>query len=736
MAETVKKPAAKKTAAKKTAAKKTTAAKTASAEKKKAGRPPKKAPAKIENLLIVESPSKAKTIKKYLDGSFEVLSSKGHIRDLPASRLGVDVENGFEPEYIVSRKDGKAAVLKELSAAAKNSRRIYLATDPDREGEAIAWHLAKLLDIDENSETRVTFNEITKNAVRKGVENPRKINKDLFYAQQTRRVMDRIVGYKLSPLLWKKVRKGLSAGRVQSVVTRLVVERENEIKAFNPEEYWNIDAVFANGQKRYSAKFYGTETKKIVPSNEAEVNKIVGELEGKDYIAVSVKRQTKTRAPRPPFTTSSLQQDASARLNMRPQTTMRVAQALYEGVEIKGMGLVGLITYMRTDSLRISAEASAAAEQFIKAEYGDSYAPEKPTFYKTKAGAQDAHEAIRPTDVYLTPEKIKDSLTNEQYRLYKLIWSRFTASRMSPAVYDVQTADIKAGDYIFKGSDSVVRFKGYTCLYDDGDAEEAGGKYPELKEGDRLNFKNLKTEQKFTQPPSRYTEASLIRAMEENGIGRPSTYAPTVSTIQERHYVEKEGKSLVPTELGYVTTDIMINSFKDIVDVSFTAEMEKRLDEIEAGKDTFLNVMTEFYTPFMKELSEAEKNLERVKLQAETEESGEICELCGSKMVYKVSRYGRFLACSNYPACKNTKSIVVEADGKCPKCGKKLLVRKSKKGKTYFGCEDYKNCGFMTWDTPTDKICPSCGATLFKHAGKLVCAKEGCGYEEAIKKKK
>ena len=721
--ETVKKTSAK---AKKTAAKNTV--------KKKAGRPPKAVPQKIENLLIVESPSKAKTIKKYLDGTFEVMSSKGHIRDLPASRLGVDVENGFEPEYIVSRKDGKTALIKELAAAAKNSGRVYLATDPDREGEAIAWHLAKLLNIDEDSESRVTFNEITKNAVRNGVANPRKIDKDLFYAQQTRRVMDRIVGYKLSPLLWKKVKKGLSAGRVQSVVTRLVVERENEIKAFKPEEYWNIEAFFMNGTKKYSAKFYGTKTKKQVPSNEEEVKTIVSELEGKDYIVSAVKRQQKTRSPRPPFTTSSLQQDASARLNMRPQTTMRVAQALYEGIEIKGQGLVGLITYMRTDSLRISAEASSAAERFIKEAYGDDFVPEKPTFYKTKAGAQDAHEAIRPTDVFLTPEKIKDSLSAEQYKLYKLIWSRFTASRMAPAVYDVQSVDIEAGKYLFKGTDSVVRFKGYTCLYDDSDKEETGGKFPVLAEGDKLKFKELKTEQKFTQPPSRYTEASLIRAMEENGIGRPSTYAPTVSTIQERRYVEKEGKTLVPTELGYVTTDIMIKHFNDIVDVSFTADMEKRLDDIEEGKDSFKNVMTEFYSPFMEELSEAEKTLERVTLQSDNEESGEICEKCGSKMVYKVSRYGRFLACANYPECKNTKSIVVEADGKCPKCQKKLIVRKSKKGKTYFGCEDYKGCGFMTWDTPTKEICPKCGSSLFKHTGKLICLKEDCGYEEALKK--
>lgn len=732
----INKTAGNKTSKKSTSTKKTITKKTETSARKKAGRPPKSVARKAENLLIVESPSKAKTIKKYLDGSFEVLSSKGHIRDLPASRLGVDVEHGFEPEYVVSRKDGKTAILKELKTAAANSDKVYLATDPDREGEAIAWHLAKLLGIDENSETRVTFNEITKNAVRYGVEHPRKIDKDLFFAQQTRRVMDRIVGYKLSPLLWKKVRRGLSAGRVQSVVTRLVVERENEIKAFKPEEFWNIEAIFANGEERYSARFYGTEEKKIVPSNEEEVKKITNELDGKEYIVSDIKKQERTVSPRPPFTTSSLQQDASAKLNMRPQTTMRVAQALYEGINVKGRGLTGLITYMRTDSLRISAEASTAAEKFIKTEYGEEYLPKKPTFYKTKEGAQDAHEAIRPTDVFLTPDSIKDSLTSEQYRLYKLIWLRFTASRMAPAIYDVQTVDIKAGDYLFKGTDSVIRFKGYTYLYQDGEQEKAGGKFPVLSKGDKLDFKELKTEQKFTQPPPRYTEASLIRAMEENGIGRPSTYAPTVSTIQERRYVEKEGKSLVPTELGYVTTDIMIKNFNDIVDISFTAEMEKKLDEIEEGKDSFLHVMTEFYTPFMKELTEAEKNLEKVKLEQENEDSGEICELCGAKMVYKVSRYGRFLACSNYPACKNTKSIVVEADGKCPKCGKKMLVRKSKnKGKTYFSCEDYNGCGFMTWDTPTKETCPDCGSTLFRHGSKLVCLKEGCGHEEAEKKK-
>ena len=689
----------------------------------------------IENLLIVESPSKAKTIKKYLGSSFEVLSSKGHIRDLPASRLGVDIENNFTPEYIVSRKDGKQLVLKELKEAAKYSNHVYLATDPDREGEAIAWHLAQALELDDKAPIRVTFNEITKNAVKNGISNPSTINTDLFNAQQTRRVLDRIVGYKLSPLLWKKVKKGLSAGRVQSVATRLVVEREREIKAFEPVEYWVLDAIFKNREKEWSARFFGKKDEKMALNNEEETKSVISELEKAEYKVDNIKNQVKVKSPRPPFITSSLQQDASARLNMRPQITMSVAQSLYEGIDIKGHGLVGLITYMRTDSLRISDEAASAAKTFISETYGDEYLPKTPHAFKSRGSAQDAHEAIRPTIVTLTPDAIKASLSNDQYRLYKLIWSRFVASRMASALYDTVSVDIAANEYIFKATNSTLKFKGFTAIYNYSDeTEEDEGKMPKLQKDQILPFERLNSDQKFTQPPSRYTEASLIRALEENGIGRPSTYAPTISTIQERQYVGKEGKMLVPTELGFITTDIMTKNFSDIVDVSFTAEIEEDLDKIEEGKQTYLDVLQSFYGKFEKELSEAEVNQETVKIEEEPEVSDVICELCGSNMVYKVSRYGRFLACPNYPECKNTKSVVVEAEGNCPKCGQKMQVRKSKKGKVYFVCSDYKGCNYMTWDTPVKDTCPTCGSTLFKHAGSLVCLKEGCGYETKIKK--
>lgn len=720
-----------KTAVKKTAAKKTTAktvgAKTATRAKKTAE--------KIENLLIVESPAKAKTIKKYLGSSFEVLSSKGHIRDLPASRLGVDVENEFTPEYIVSRKDGKQAILKELANAAAKSGKIYLATDPDREGEAIAWHLAGLLGLDPKDPIRVTFNEITKNAVRNGVEHPRRINENLFNAQQTRRVLDRIVGYKLSPLLWRKVKKGLSAGRVQSVATRLVVEKEREIEAFKPVEYWVLDGLFAEKKKEFTARFYGTKNKKTALENQEQTQTVVDAVKNADCSVYSVKKQQKVKNPKPPFTTSSLQQDASSGLNMRPQITMSVAQSLYEGVDIKGVGLVGLITYMRTDSLRISAEAAAASKDYIAQTYGEEYAPKKPHIFKSKASAQDAHEAIRPTDITLTPDSIKASLSNDQYRLYKMIWSRFLASQMASAVYDTVTVEISAGDYIFRASGATPKFKGFTAVYNYSDeTDEETSKLPALEEGQSVTLKDLKTEQKFTQPPTRYTEASLIRALEENGIGRPSTYAPTIGTILERQYVEKDGKQLVPTQLGFITTDIMTENFKDIVDISFTAGIEEKLDEVEEGKQTYLEVLTSFYGPFEEELKAADENLEKAKIKVEDEVSDIPCELCGRMMVYKVSRYGKFLACPNYPECKNTKSIVTESDGKCPKCGKKMIVRKSKKGKVYFVCEDYKGCNYMTWDTPVADVCPKCGSTLFRHGSKLVCQHEGCEYEQKAPK--
>ncbi len=714
-----KKTAAKKTAAKKTATKKTTA--------KKAVKPTK-------NLLIVESPSKAKTIKKYLGSKYEVLSSKGHIRDLPASRLGVDIENGFQPEYIVPRKDGKAALLKELKAAAKNSKAVYLATDPDREGEAIAWHLAQMLELDASAENRVTFNEITRKAVTEGMKNPRAIDKDLVSSQQTRRVLDRIVGYKLSPFLWHKVKYGLSAGRVQSVATRWVVDREREIEAFVPQEYWNLDARFANGKKEYTARLFGNDQGKITVTSAEENAEIRGKLEGKEYLVRSLKEQEKHKNPAPPYTTAELQQDASVHLNMHPQKTMSVAQTLYEGVDVVGHGPVGLITYMRTDSLRISDEARAAAKEYIVRTYGENYYPQTPRIFKTAQGAQDAHEAIRPTDINLTPESVKGSLSNDQYRLYRLIWERFCASQMASVVQHVRSIEIEAAGYLFRASDTKKVFDGYSRLYRYSEDKEESAAFPDVKEGDKLDFKELVSEQKFTLPPSRYTEASLIKTLKENGIGRPSTFAPIVGTIIERDYVEREGKTLKPTNLGIVTTDLMIENFNDIVDSAFTAEMEKQLDRVEEGQTTLVDVMQNFYGGFAAALEKAESNTERRRVETPVEESDEVCELCGRKMVYKVSRFGRFLACPGYPECKNTKPVYTKASGTCPTCGAGLVVRKTQKGKTYYSCEKGAACGFRTWDVPTPEVCPKCGKTLFRHFSNLVCITEGCGYETPYKK--
>ncbi|MBQ2271942.1 MAG: type I DNA topoisomerase [Clostridia bacterium] len=719
----------KKTAAKKATAKKTTAKKAAphKTTAKKASKPTK-------NLLIVESPSKAKTIKKYLGSKYEVLSSKGHIRDLPASRLGVDIENGFTPEYIIPRKDGKAALLKELKTAAKNSKSVYLATDPDREGEAIAWHLAQLLELDADAANRVTFNEVTRKAVTEGIKTPRVIDKDLVASQQTRRVLDRIVGYKLSPFLWHKVKYGLSAGRVQSVATRWVVDREREIEAFVPQEYWNLDAAFRNGAKEYTARFYGTADGKVTISSAAENQAIRTALEGQPYKVASLKEQEKFKQPAPPFTTFSLLQDASVHLNMAPQKTMSVAQALYEGIDVAGHGLIGLITYMRTDSLRVSDEARESAKAYIIDAYGEKYYPKAARVFKTPQGAQDAHEAIRPTDINLTPASIRKSLTNDQYRLYKLIWERFTASQMAAVIQHVRSVEIEANGYFFRASDTKKVFDGYSRLYRYSEESEETSAFPDLKEGDALDFKELISEQKFTQPPSRYTEASLIKALKENGIGRPSTVAPIVGTILERDYVEREGKALKPTQLGIVTTDLMIENFENIVDSAFTAEMEKQLDSVEEGSKTSLEVLNSFYGDFAAALEKAEANTERRRVETPIEESDEICELCGRKMVYKVSRFGRFLACPGYPECKNTKPVYVKAAGTCPTCGKGLVVRKTQKGKTYYSCESGAACGFRTWDIPTNETCPKCGKTLFRHFGNLVCVTEGCGYETAYKK--
>lgn len=712
-------------------AQKTTAAKTAT--KKKTAKTPRKSG---KYLLIVESPTKAKTIKKYLGDKYEVLSSVGHIKDLPSSRLAVDIEHDFKPEFIVPRKTGKAAIIRELKAANAKYKKTYLATDPDREGEAIAWHLAQELGLDVNDDIRVTFDEITKKEVTKKIAEPTKIDINLVNAQQARRVLDRIVGYKLSPFLWHKVKRGLSAGRVQSVATKMVVDRENEIRAFVPKEFWNLDAVFANGARTYKARFVSCGKTKEIGSKEA-LDKILEGLKNADFTVSDVRKQEKIKSPKPPFTTSSMQQDASARLNMRPSKTMSVAQSLFEGIDLAGEGPTGMITYMRTDSLRVSDDVKIQAREKIAALYGKEFVPPTPRNYKSKANAQDAHEAIRPTSVELTPERVRSSMTTEQYRLYKLIWERFVASQMASAVYDTVTVDIAANDCMFRATDSKLRQKGFTVLYNySEDEEEKSGRLPNLEKGQSLPFKEFESEQKFTQPPSRYTEGSLIKALEDNGIGRPSTYATTVSTIIERHYVERNGKVLHPTSIGEVTTDVMKDNFKDIVDMGFTADMETKLDGIEHGQKTYLEVLNDFYGPFEKELTEAEKKLDGVHIKIPDEESDEVCELCGAKMVYKISRFGKFLACPNYPKCRNTKSIVNYADGACPKCGAKLIMKRSAKGKTYFACENKDGCGFMTWNTPTKATCPKCGKTLFRKIGKtVVCENPECDYTAKSEKK-
>ncbi len=690
-------------------------------------------------LVVVESPAKAKTIKKYLGKNYTVLASNGHIRDLPKSQLGIDVDNNFEPKYITIR--GKGDLLTKLKREAKNAKKVFLATDPDREGEAISWHLAAALGIEDKDTYRITFNEITKSAVQNAVKNPRLIDKDLVNAQQARRVLDRMVGYKISPLLWKKVKKGLSAGRVQSVATRLVVDREKEIEAFIPKEYWKIDAKLnKNGdRKKFTAHFYGDKSGKIELTNENQVRVILEKIDGVDYVVESITAKTKSRNPAPPFTTSTLQQEASRKLNFTSRRTMQAAQQLYEGVEVKGKGTVGLITYMRTDSLRISDEARAAAFDFIKLTYGDEYAPEKPRVYKTKKSAQDAHEAIRPSNIELTPEDIKDSLTPDLYKVYKLIWERFVASQMASAIYDTVSVDVNVADYIFKANGSTVKFKGFMKIYVESkeNKEEDDGALPALENGEELKLSKLEESQHFTEPPARYTEASLIKTMEEEGIGRPSTYAPTITTILSRNYISRKGKALHPTELGTVITELMIEYFKDIVDIEFTANMEEKLDDVEEGNIDWIKVIGDFYGPFADTLKNAEDAIGKIKIEDEV--SDVPCEKCGRMMVYKMGRYGKFLACPGFPDCRNAKPIIKEAGANCPKCGGKILVKKSKKGKTYFGCEHNPTCEFMTWDTPLAQQCPKCGGLMlenkFRGKKKIYCADEKCGYEENKEKK-
>ena len=684
-------------------------------------------------LVIVESPAKAKTIEKYLGAGFKVVASMGHLRDLPRSRIGVDVENDFTPEYIPVK--GRESVISDLKKSAKNANTVYLATDPDREGEAISWHLKELLSLSDDKARRVTFNEITKKVVTENIRAPRDIDMDLVDAQQARRVLDRLVGYKLSPMLWRKLgRPRLSAGRVQSVATRIVVDRENEIRAFQPEEYWHLDATLKRaGGGDFVARYYGSDGKKRELKSAEAVEQVLSEVGGRPFTVSSVKRSDKQRSPSPPFITSSLQQEASRRLGMTPARTMSIAQQLYEGVDITGQGTVGLITYMRTDSLRLSSEALNAAAGYIRSRFGEDYYPGKPRVYRTKAGAQDAHEAIRPSSVELPPEAVRKDLTGDQYRLYRLIWSRFIASQMSNVIYDNVVIDAACGPHSFRANHSEVKFPGYTAVYEEGKDEESAEPrrpLPNLTEGESLDPVKFDREQLFTQPPARYTEATLIRALEEKGIGRPSTYAPTISTITSREYVAKEGRYLKPTPLGETVNKLMCDYFEDIVDLKFTARMEESLDEIEEGKKQWKSVLREFYGSFDTELENAETALDGVRIKVPDEESEEVCDVCGRKMVVKSGRFGRFLACPGYPECTFTKPLVIEMPGKCPKCGRRILKRTSRNGYTFYACEGGQDCGFMTWNVPVKETCPSCGKTMFKLSGKGAkkpfCINETC----------
>ena len=687
---------------------------------------------KLNNLVIVESPSKAKTIGRYLGPDYTVKASMGHLRDLPKSKMGVDLEHDFTPQYIPVK--GKEDLIKELKKEAAKANIVYLATDPDREGEAISWHLKELLNLPDEKAQRVTFNEITQKVVKESIEHPRDIDYDLVDAQQARRILDRIVGYQLSPLLWKKVRRGLSAGRVQSVATRLVVDRENEIRAFQPREYWSLDVTLNRIGKpgSFVARYYGSPKKQELESEE-QTQAVINDITGKEFTVTNVKKAEKKRSSAPPFTTSTLQQEASRKLGFTPKKTMMVAQQLYEGVDVDGEGTLGLITYMRTDSLRLSDEAMAAAAGFIRSRYGESYYYGKFHVFKTKSGAQDAHEAIRPTHVELDPERVRGSLTPDQYKLYKLIWSRFLASQMANAVYDTVSIDTECAGHVFRSSHQSMRFAGFIAVYEEGRDEEAeavGSPLPDLTVGEKAISSKIEKEQHFTQPPARYTEATLVKAMEEKGVGRPSTYAATVSTIQDREYVIKQDKRLAPTALGEIVTGLMMERFNDIIDVEFTANMENRLDAVEEGKQHWKALLADFYEGFSKELSDAETALEGVRLKVPEEETDEVCELCGRNMVIKMGRFGKFLACPGFPECKNAKPLVERMPGRCPKCGSGMLKRKSKRGYAYYACEKGAECGFMTWDVPTADDCPECGETMFKKSGKgrnkPFCINEKC----------
>ena len=701
----------------------------------------------MAKLVIVESPSKAKTIQKYLGKNYTVTASVGHIRDLPAARLSVDVKNDFAPKYSIVK--GKEKLVKELKAMVKEADSVYLATDPDREGEAISWHLATVLGLDLDDKNRVKFNEINKTSVEKGLKNPEKIDLDLVDAQQARRILDRLVGYKLSPFVSQKIRRGLSAGRVQSVALRLIVDREEEIRAFNPEEYWSIDAKFMapNSKRAFVASFVGDETGKVKLSDKAQTDAILARLDGADYTVTEVKKGTRRRQPAPPFTTSTLQQEASRRLGFQGKRTMKTAQELYEGMDIKGHGAMGLITYMRTDSLRVSEEARAEGNTYIENTFGKEYLPEKPRYFKTKATAQDGHEAIRPTMPSLPPSAVKDSLSSDQFKLYTLIWNRFMASLMAVCVQDTVKIEIqgvseqdKAENKFctFAASGYTVRFDGFTKLYETmTEEDEKESNLPPIQKADALKLKEMGGNQHFTQPPARYTEASLVKMLEETGVGRPSTYVSIVSTILSREYVERDKKQLKPTELGEAVTGLLKKEFPNIVNVKFTANMESDLDKVEHGDVDYIAMLHTFYDAFDETLQKAKEETQGMKIKLQEDQTDIPCEKCGRMMVIKTGRFGKFLACPGYPECKNTKPLVIETKATCPKCGGKVIEKKSKKGYVFYGCDNYPECKFMTWDKPTEEVCPKCGKSLFKKkGGVLACLNEECGYEKQPEKKK
>lgn len=685
-----------------------------------------------KNLVIVESPSKARTLKKFLGTGYKIEASIGHLRDLPKSQLGIDIENDFEPKYITIR--GKGEILRKLSKEAKKAEKVYLATDPDREGEAISWHLIHALKLNKDKATRITFNEITKNAVKKAIKEAREIDMDLVNAQQARRELDRIVGYKISPLLWKKVKKGLSAGRVQSVALKMICDREDEIENFKKEEYWSIDAELFINKTTFTSKLARDDKGKVELKNKDEVDKVIDYIKNKKFIVTTIKESTRLKKPLPPFVTSTLQQEASKLLGFATYKTMIIAQQLYEGIDIKKEGVTGLISYIRTDSTRISDEAFEEVKEYISKNIGEEYALKVKGEYKNKSRAQDAHEAIRPTNVLFEPEKIKDSLTKDQFKLYKLVWERFVASQMTNAEYDTISAKINAGKYVFNSSGSILRFLGFLSVYKKNMEKEEDKKVPKLKEGEELNLKQLKDEQHFTQPPARFTEAMLVKTMEELGIGRPSTYSTTIKNIVGKRYIVKEEKVFYPTELGQIVNEIMRNNFKDVVDISFTAKMEEDLDKIEEGKIEWKEVIRQFYPKFYEQILLAEEKI--MEVEVEDEVTDILCENCGKNMVIKYSRYGKFLACPGFPECRNTKPFFEEAGVNCPKCNGNVLIKRSKKGRRYFGCINNPDCDFISWNKPTGKMCPICSSFLIEKGNKqkqIVCSSNVCGYTEQLK---